>query len=218
MAPTVVLIPGACHGGWWYDPVVEALTADGQPATAVTLPGLEQRPAVDRLITLDTHIEHTLAALPHDGPVVLVGHSYSGMVITAVADRIPDRVTALVYLDAVLPHDGDSCWDLINDEHRQWYISGCARTGYGVDPLPFFDDRARPHPVATLLQAASLTGAWQQVPTKHYVAATWPEESPMATSTDRADADPEFAVHHWDTGHNVLADSPRHVLDLIRSP
>ncbi len=216
-APTVVLIPGACHGGWWYDPVVDALTADGQPAAAVTLPGLEQHPALDGLITLDSHVEHTLAALPDDGQVVLVGHSYAGMVITAVADRVPHRVAALVYLDAVLPRDGDSCWGLINDEQRQWYIGGCAQTGYGVDPLPFFDDRARPHPVATLLQAVSLTGAWQQVPTKHYVAATWPQDSPMATSTHRAEANPDFVVHHWDTRHNVLADGPHRVLDLLRS-
>ncbi len=93
----------------------------------------------------------------------------------------------------------------------------CARTGYGVDPLPFFDDRARPHPVATFLHAVSLTGAWQQVPAKHHVAATWPEESPMAESTRRAQDDPNFVVHHWITRHNVLADGPQHVLELIRS-
>jgi len=216
-APTVVLVPGACHGGWWYDPVVAGLAAHGQAAVAVTLPGLEQHPDLERLITLDTHIDHVLGALPQHGPVVLVGHSYAGMVITAVADRIPHRVHALVYLDAVLPSDGDSCWSLINDEQRQWYASGCARTGYGVDPLPFFDERARPHPVATLLQGVSLSGAWQQVPTKRYVAATWPQESPMATSTRRAHAHPEFVVHHWDTRHNVLADGPDQVLGLIRS-
>jgi len=96
-------------------------------------------------------------------------------------------------------------------------VSGCARTGYGVDPLPFFDDRARPQPVATFLQAVSLTGAWQQVPSKHYVAATWPEESPLAKSTRRAHSHPDFVVHHWDTRHNVLADGPHHVLELIRS-
>jgi len=117
-AATVVLVPGACHGGWWYDPVVDELTADGQTAVAVTLPGLEERPALDQLITLDTHIDHLLATLPDHGQVVLVGHSYAGMVITAVADRVPHRVAALVYLDAFLPHNGDSCWALTNDERN----------------------------------------------------------------------------------------------------
>jgi len=151
-----------------------------------------------------------------NGDTVLVGHSYAGSVITGVADRFPGRIGALVYLDAFLPEAGDSCWSLTNDEQRNWYVAGCARTGYGVDPLPFFDERARPHPVATFLQALPLTGAWRDVPTKHYVAASWPDESPMARSTRRAAADPSMVVHHWNTRHNVMADGPDLVLGLLR--
>jgi hypothetical protein len=106
---------------------------------------------------------------------------------------------------------------ITSDEQREWYATGCARTGYGVDPLPFFSDRARPHPVATFLQALPLTGAWHQVRAKHYVAAQWPGESPMALSTQRAEADTSFTVHHWDVRHNVLADGPDRVLALLRT-
>lgn len=148
---------------------------------------------------------------------MLVGHSYAGSVITAVADRLPERIAGLVYLDAYLPEDGESCWIMTNDEQRQWYATGCARTGYGIDPLPFFSDRARPHPVATVLQALSLTGAWRTIATKHYVAAQWPDASSMALSTQRAQADPDFTVHRWDVRHNVLANGPTLVLDLLRS-
>ena len=74
---------------------------------------------------------------------------------------------------------------MTDDEMREWYIRCYARTGFGADPLPFFDERARSHPTATFLQALPLTGVWHGIPVKHYVAACWPDESPMATSTDR---------------------------------
>jgi len=212
-----VLVPGACHGGWWYEPLVRRLEEDSHAAVAITLAGLEDEPRLDQLITLTTHIAEVAAAVPTHGDVVLVGHSYAGSVITGVADQFPQRIAGLVYLDAFLPRDGDSCWTMTNDEQRQWYATGCARTGYGVDPLPFFSDRARPHPVATFLQALRLSGAWREVNIKHYVAAQWPGESPMALSTQRAEADASFTVHHWDVRHNVLADGPDRVLDLLRA-
>jgi thioesterase domain-containing protein len=214
---TFVLVPGACHGGWWYDPLERLINRDGHATVALTLAGLEQQPRLEQAITLATHVDQVAGAVPDDGDVVLVGHSYAGSVITGVADRLPGRITALVYLDAFLPEPGDSCWSLTNDEQRAWYVAGCARTGYGVDPLPFFDERARPHPVATFLQALPLTGAWHQVSTKHYVVARWPDESPMALSTRRAEADPTIVVHRWNTRHNVMADGPDLVLRLLRT-
>jgi len=63
---------------------------------------------------------------------------------TGAASNLGRFITALVYLDAFLPENGDSCWTMTNDEQRQWYATGCARTGYGVEPLPFFSNRARP--------------------------------------------------------------------------
>lgn len=219
-----VLVPGACHGGWWYDDLSERLRRDGHLCRAITPAGLEDTPRVDRLINLDTHIEQASAAVAEmtgDGTsperVVLAGHSYAGSVITGTADKMPERVKALVYLDAFLPRDGDSCWTMTNDEQRTWYADGARRTGYGVDPLPFFDERARPHPIATLLQAIKLTGAWRTVPAKVYVTALgWPGESPMARSAARAREDPGFQTQEWDSRHNVMADGPDRVFDLIR--
>ncbi len=130
-----VLVPGAYHGGWWYDRLVDALEADGHIPVAITLAGLEDKPQLDRLITLGTHIDQVAAAVADADQIVLVGHSYAGAVITGVADRLPQRIGALVYLDAFWPEDGDSCWNMANDEMREWYIRGCARTGYGVDPV-----------------------------------------------------------------------------------
>jgi pimeloyl-ACP methyl ester carboxylesterase len=183
---------------------------------------LEPEPCLDQLINLDTHVEQvrrTLSAAAGESGadgVVLVGHSYAGSVITAVADRVPHQVRALVYLDAFVPHDGESCWMMTNDEQRAWYVDGSARTGYGVDPLPFFDDRARPHPLASLVQRCRLSGAWRQVPVKvHVEALGWPGESPMADAAARARADEQFTTYQWNTGHNVLERGPRQALELL---
>lgn len=224
---TYLLVPGANHGGWWWDPIVDKLQAPGHTVVPLTPIGLDPTAELSReAITLDDHVAQAIAALqavpvevdaPEGRDAVLVGHSYGGSIISAVADAEPDRVRALVYLDALVPEDGDSSWSMTNDDEREWYVSASACTGIFVDPLPFFDERARPHPLATLIQASKLTGTWRRVPVKHYVEATdWPGESPMAAMTARARGDEEFTVHSWDTTHNVMmGDGPQRVLALI---
>lgn len=193
---------------------------------AVTPIGLDPGAEPPReTVTLDDHVAQAVAALravlieadaPAGRDAVLVGHSYGGSIISGVADAEPERVRALVYLDALVPEDGESSWSMTNDDERAWYVAGPARTGAFVDPLPFFDERARPHPLATLMQASKLTGAWRNVPVKHYVEATeWPGESPMAAMTARARADDQITVHTWDTTHNVMREGHDRVLTLI---
>lgn len=219
---TFILIPGACHGGWWYDSVATALADVGHRALPVTLVGLD--PSVDAPhdgINLDRHVAQVRELVEVEttstgAPVVLVGHSYGGSVITAVADALPQAVSALVYLDAFVPEDGESCYAMTDDEQRRWYIGGAARTGVAVDPLPFFDSRARPHPLGCLIQASRLTGAWTSVPVKHYVAADeWAGRSPFADVTERLEADPGWQVHHWAVSHNVLRDGPDRLVQLL---
>jgi pimeloyl-ACP methyl ester carboxylesterase len=216
-----VLVPGMNHGGWWYAPLIEELERLGHRATAVTPTGLESEPQIDRRIVLDTHVADVVAAvdgLAHPAEnLVLVGHSYGGLLITGAADARPDSVSCLVYLDAFLPEDGDSSWSLTNDDERDWFISDSRTSGDVVEPLSFFDDRARPHPVGTLLQALGLSGAWQRVPRKIYVEATgWTTPTPMRTSIDRAIQDPDVEHLTWATRHNVMHDGPARVLELLR--
>lgn len=223
---TFVLVPGMNHGGWWWEPLVEKLAHQGHTIVAVTPLGLDPDAEPPReAINLDDHVAQAVAALrgvPVESGVsdgrdtVLVGHSYGGSIISGVADAEPNRVRALVYLDALIPEDGDSSWSMTDDGEHAWYVSGSTRTGAFVDPLPFFDARTRPHPLATLMQASTLTGAWRSVPVKIYVEATdWPGESPLAAMTAKARADDEFEVHSWDTTHNVMRDGPDRVFALI---
>ncbi len=156
---TYVLIPGACHGSWCFDDLAVALRSRGHEVLAITLTGVAERAhLLHGGVNLETHIADVLAelAVHNVRDAVLVGHSYGGMVITAVADHVPQQVDSLVYLDAFVPRDGESCWTLTTDEQRQWY-TGVDDTGYGVPPMPFFDSRATAHPLASLMQRIRLS-------------------------------------------------------------
>ncbi|BCI53649.1 esterase [Mycolicibacterium litorale] len=213
---TFVLIPGACHGAWYFDDLVTALRDHGHRAYAYTLTGVAERAHLAHGgVNLDTHIADVCAALATipDADVILVGHSYGGMVITAVADRMPERVDAMVYLDALVPRDGESCWQLVNDEQRQWYLD-VDDTGYGVPALPFFDDRASAHPLPSLLQRITLTGDLSTVRRRDYAyALRWPGESPLRRSYERVRDDPAWIVHELDGAHDLMRDNPD---DLVR--
>ena len=215
---TFILIPGMCHGAWCFDDLATTLRADGHRVLALTLTGVAERAHLLRGgVNLDTHLADVLAAIDSDAAgddkLVLVGHSYGGMVITGVADRIPHRVDAVVFLDAVLPRDGESCWDLVNDEERQWYL-GVDDTGFAVPPMPFFDNRATAHPLATVLQPLRLTSDLNGLRRRDFVfALDWPGESPMRTSYERVRDDPRWNCHELDGKHNLMRDNPA---DLVR--
>ena len=110
-ACTYVLVHGAWGGGWDWKPVAQRFTADGH---TVYRPNLtyqgERSHLASTNVDLDTHIQDVVNLIQwedlHD--VVLVGHSYGGMVIMGVADRIPNRIKHLIYIDALLPRNGDS--------------------------------------------------------------------------------------------------------------
>lgn len=217
---TYVLVPGMCHGAWCFDELAASLRSAGHHVLALTLTGVAERAhLVAGGVNLDTHIVDVLASIDNDtsahDELVLVGHSYGGMVITGVADRIPDRVDSLVFLDAVVPADGEACWDLVNDEERKWYVK-VDDTGFGVPPMPFFDPRATSHPLATVLQRLRLHGDLNRFRRLVFVyALDWPGESPMRRSYDRVRCDPHWITHELDGKHNVMRDNPDDLLRIL---
>src|SRR5437762_375741 len=142
-----VLVPGGWHGGWAFDAVNNALSAEGHEVQALTLPGLGEEP-VNGAINLDSHINEVVQVLRgHDTPAVLVGHSYGGMLITGAADKEPSRVQAVVYVDAYVPDDGASVWSLTTPTYRERFIAGAAADGLTCAPAAHLDKRCRPHPM-----------------------------------------------------------------------
>ena len=216
---TFVLVPGMCHGAWCFDDLAADLRYHGHGVVALTLTGVAERAHLMRGgVNLDTHLTDVLSTidtLGSDDELVLVGHSYGGMVITGVADRIPDRIDALVFLDAVVPHDGESCWDLVNDEERRWYV-GVDESGFGVPPLPFFDERATAHPLASVMQRLRVSGSLDRYRRLEYVyALDWPGESPLRPSYDRVRDDPRWNCHELDGKHNLMRDNRDDLLRIL---
>lgn len=110
--PTVVLVHGAWMGAWSWDAAGRQLEARGRRVVTVELPGHgeDRRPTSE--LTLDAYVSHVIEALEaEERPVVLVGHSMGGVVITQVAERRPELVARLVYVAAYLPRDGESLLD-----------------------------------------------------------------------------------------------------------
>jgi pimeloyl-ACP methyl ester carboxylesterase len=112
---TFVVVHGATAGGWEWKSTGNFLQADGHTVYRVTLTGLGERMHLNSTeVDLQTHINDVVNTILfedlHD--VVLTGHSYGGMVITGVMDRVPERIRHVVFLDAAVPDDGMSLWDL----------------------------------------------------------------------------------------------------------
>lgn len=215
---TFALIPGACHGSWCFDELAAALRSREHEVLAITLTGVAERAHLAHAgVNLETHVADVLAELAvHDvKDAVLVGHSYGGMVITAVADRVPQQVDSLVYLDALVPNDGESCWDLVNDEEREWYLD-VDDTGYGVRPMPFFDPRATAHPLPSFLQRIRLTGDLNRFRRRDFVyALKWPGDSPLRPSYERVRDDENWNIHELDGAHNLMRDNPDDLLRIL---
>ena len=147
---TFLVCHGAWSAGWAWKKMHPLMQAAGHRLVTPTYTGLGERvhlanPSID----LETHIEDMLNVIKYEDlrDIVLLGHSYGGMVATGVADRARDRVSQLIYLDAFVPEDGQSLLDL-NEPARQ-RMQELAKTGWRVPPNPTPPDTS-PEDVAWL--------------------------------------------------------------------
>jgi pimeloyl-ACP methyl ester carboxylesterase len=172
----IVLVPGACLGGWAWRDVAARLRAQGHDAYPMTLTGLGDRVHLARAdVDLETHIADVVNLLDYEAleDAVLVGHSYAGTVVTAVADRRPQRLNAVVYLDTSPLPDGTAIADVQRPEQRQRQLRAVEEDGEGwrwpvpdretliagtfgsasglcEEHLQLIAQRATPHPYATM--------------------------------------------------------------------
>ncbi|MCU1641424.1 MAG: hypothetical protein JWN03_1699 [Nocardia sp.] len=214
---TFILIPGAWRGGWYYEPIVETLRSQGHSAFPVTLTGLGDRAHLRTSTTnLDTHIQDVVSLIEaediHDA--VLLGHSYSGMVITGVADRLPGRIRRLIYSDSYVPVDGESCFELTSQGFRELFIQGARGDGYSVEPPPGPDTRRTPHPLGSFLQKIRLTGP-PKVDRKDYIYLSGWAGTPFTELYERLRHDPDWHVHTLPTAHNIVAEAPEALLRIL---
>jgi hypothetical protein len=205
---TFVLVPGGWRGGWACEPVSARLRRLGHTVHALTLPGLGDDSADAGSINLDAHVAHVVQAVtasaPADnrGPVVLCGHSYAGMVI---------------YLDAFVPDDGQSWWDLANDHYRSLVLAGARQDGLTVAPPAGSDIRERPQPLGTFLQGVSLTGARRRIPRRTLVFASGWQATPFRPQYEKLRNDPQWETLELATGHDVMREVPDDVVAVLTS-
>lgn len=209
-----ILVPGGWHGAWAFDAVSNALSDKGHEVQALTLSGLGDEPA--KGANLEGHINEVARAVREcDTRAVLVGHSYGGMVVTGAADREPSRLQAIVYADAYVPDNGASVWSLTTPQYRERFIAGAAADGLNCAPPAHLDERCRPHPIATFLQAIKLTGNWRKVRSKAFIAACGWEGSPFAELYERLRLDPEWEVYRLDCAHDIPRLAPEALVRIL---
>jgi pimeloyl-ACP methyl ester carboxylesterase len=203
---TFVLVPGGWHGGWYFQTFAEALRVRGHRAYAVTLTGLGERRHLLRAdVNLDTHVNDVVQLLEMENlsEVILLGHSYAGMVVSGVLDLSPERIAAAIYCDAYVPADGQSCFALANDVYRRVFLDSAAEDGFSVSPPTHLDPRATPHPLAAFLQSLRLKNPPPAVKRGFIYLSGWPE-TPFAPTYERLRTAPEWRTFALPVGHNVI--------------
>jgi pimeloyl-ACP methyl ester carboxylesterase len=226
---TFVLVHGAWCGGFVYDAVAAILRKRGHRVFAPTLTGLGARSHLfSPEINLTTHITDiaNLIRFEELSNVVLAGHSYAGMVITGVADRSANRIASLVYLDAVIPEDGDSVAKLNKGTPLGDMIDATRSKGERALAMPpelakiFKIPEAdlwkyTPQPLAALLQPIHLTGAQKTIAKKTVVRAG----SAMASDATVAKltADPSWKAVSIDTGHMMMMEKPERTAEILEA-
>ena len=158
---TIVIVHGMWSGGWYFQPTARLLRAAGHEVYTPTLTGIGERVHLGRAeVDLETHVQDIVNVLEYEDlhDVVLAGFSYGGAVVTVVADRVPERISQLVYLDAWVPRDGEAVADLI-PEMAARMAEQARDTGDGWkilrDPP---EARKTPHPLRSITQPARLSG------------------------------------------------------------
>ncbi len=228
---TYVLVHGAWHGGWCYRDTVVALRAKGHTVMAPTLSGNGMYAHQGHQgITLENHMRDVCGLIEAEElkDVILLGHSYGGMVITGVADRIASRIKHLVYLDAFVPQNGESLIGLLNTalvpEVAQAFVGGfrgaAAENNCGMmSPIPaevfgikaenraWVDRRCVPQSLATFEMPVLISGKADAIPKLYILADGW-DPSPFRYFAKKHTGQPGWKVVSLPCSHDVMVDMP----------
>ncbi len=229
-AATFVLVHGAFHGGWCFSRVSALLRDAGHVVFTPTLSGLGERSHLfSPAINASTHVRDIRNVLEFEdlNDVVLAGHSYGGQVITGVADVVPERIRALVYLDAFVGEDGKSTLDMDSPAAAAAHTEAArSHGGHTIPPIPavlfgvnladqdWVDRLCTPQPFATFAERLALSGRHAGIANRSYVFATgW--DGPFRPTYDRVRAQGGWTTSELGCGHDVMIDRPRDTADLL---
>ena len=227
---TYVLVHGAWHGGWCWR-FVRALLQEHQ-VFAPSLTGLGERKHLQRAdIDLDTHIEDIVSLLEMEDlrEVVLVGHSYGGMVVTGVADRAPTRIKRLVYLDAFVPENGKCTLDYVVPERAARMREEGEKAGSVAPPplslwgitkpehIDFVKPREARHPYRTMSQPIRISNPAKlaAIP-KTFVYCSSPATGSFDQFAAKYRGDASWKFFELKTGHDAMILMPERVAEILQ--
>jgi pimeloyl-ACP methyl ester carboxylesterase len=239
-----VLVGGAWLGGWCWRGVARWLRDNGHEAYPATLTGLGERVHLASAeVTLETHVTDVVNLMQYEDlrDVVLVGHSYGGVVVTGVADRVPERISELVYLDTMPLPDGVAVIDTYPAEARGYVEKQVRELGEGWKwPMPPQDEltnfgslqgldddqlrllasRAVAQPFGTFTQPLRLKNPARAGLPKLGIACSFPMDQvrQLIASDDplfSGLAEPEWRFAEFPTGHYPMFSRPDDLAELL---
>lgn len=218
-----VLVHGAWGGGHGYERLAGELRRAGHQVLVAALTGLGVRSnELHPGITLTDHLDDVCRQVEEVGfdRFILAGHSYGGMVITGVATRLGARIDTIVYIDAFLPGDGQSLWDVTGEFEHNWYIDSQKFTPGLVAPIGSLDFEPIPgmvgrHPLLTLLEGVRFTGEEAKIANRVYIFASDWQPTPFTRFRDQVMNDAGWQYHDSKASHFVMADQPEQLLEIM---
>lgn len=225
----IVLVHGAWHGAWCWQRVLAPLWAAGHRVHPVTLTGVGERAhQLSPAITLQTHIEDVTRVIEAEelAQVLLVGHSYAGMVITGVADRMPARIQRMVYLDAVVPMPGES-WSSRHGEatqaERRAAIAahGCipaappSAFGLEAEDADWVARRQTPQPGGVYDSPLQFDAQRIAALPRSFIDCTSPALATIAIARQRVREQAGWDLHEIATGHDAMVSAPAALISIL---
>lgn len=222
---TFVLIGGAFFGAWCWQRVRDRLEKQGHKVYALTLTGLADRShLLSKDINLDTHIADIANVVEWDDltDTCLVAHSYAGFPASGALERIGNRVSSIVWVDALKPADGQSFRDAVPFQVEEGAISRPAPKA--LPPTAFNDpkdvawvlSKVTPQPISTFLQPVKLSGARERIAKKTYIRLPKFQLAALDMAASECKADKTWTVlENTTSGHSVMIAEPDWLTDVL---
>lgn len=223
---TFVLLPGAWSGPWAWEPIHARLIHRGHRAYTVSFSGLPLHGDGDA-VDLQTHVDDTLALIARHQltDIVLVGHSYSGLIAGMVTDQAPRHIVRTVYVEGFLARHGKSLLDAFGGEQRAQELADIrANNGWWPPPptaaiaeepdltsaqVQWLANRLVPHPARTVTQPVELTQPIANQPS------TYIARAHTGTHLETLQVAHGWDVHHLEAGHWPMLSVPDQLADLL---
>ena len=227
---TFVLVAGAWHGGWCWRRVSDRLERKSHKVFSPTFTGVGERShLLDAKINLAIHVADIVNVIKWEdlNDIVLIGHSYAGVVISVVAEQMQGRIASIVFLDAFFPENGESLADTAPPPARDAILGAKQRGATTIPPRSaaasnvnekdraWVDAMCTPHPIDTLIDKVTLTGARERIAKRSYIRARGYPQPAFDKAYDKLEASAGWRVYEMPCGHDAMVDMPDRLVEIL---